>query len=122
MDSRTESAPINIPMWLTWGRIAMIPLVIGLFYLPDHWLSPHAKNVAACVIFVLAALTDAFDGYIARRYGCQDWELLMQAVEMQKLIAATRKEQADQLVQAQRRREAAIQGIGDVDSLPPVRY
>jgi len=69
MDSRTESAPINIPMWLTWGRIAMIPLVIGLFYLPDHWLSPHAKNVAACVIFVLAALTDAFDGYIARRYG-----------------------------------------------------
>ena len=69
MDSQTESAPMNIPMWLTWARIAMIPLVIGLFYLPDHWLSPHAKNVTACVIFVLAALTDAFDGYIARRYG-----------------------------------------------------
>lgn len=69
MDSRTESAPINIPMWLTWARIAMIPLVIGLFYLPDQWLSLHAKNVTACVIFVLAALTDAFDGYVARRYG-----------------------------------------------------
>jgi cardiolipin synthase len=69
MDSRTDSAPINIPMWLTWARIAMIPLVIGLYYLPDHWMSLHAKNVTACVIFVLAALTDAFDGYIARRYG-----------------------------------------------------
>jgi ankyrin repeat protein len=36
---------------------------------------------------------------IARQYGCQDWELLMQAVELQKLIAATRKQQAEQLVQ-----------------------
>jgi uncharacterized protein len=36
---------------------------------------------------------------IARQYGCQDWELLMQAVEIQKLVSATRKEQAEQLVQ-----------------------
>jgi CDP-diacylglycerol--glycerol-3-phosphate 3-phosphatidyltransferase len=69
MDSRTERAPINIPMWLTWARIAMIPLVIGVYYLPEHWLSMHAKNVTACVLFVLAALTDALDGYVARRYG-----------------------------------------------------
>jgi ankyrin repeat protein len=35
---------------------------------------------------------------IARQYGCQDWELLLQAVEVQKLLAATRREQAEQLV------------------------
>ena len=69
MDSRTESAPINIPMWLTWARIAMIPVVIGIFYLPDAWLPDHWKNATACWLFVLAAVTDAFDGYIARKYG-----------------------------------------------------
>jgi ankyrin repeat protein len=36
---------------------------------------------------------------IARHYGCRDWEQLMQAVDMQKLVAATRREQAEQLVQ-----------------------
>lgn len=48
---------------------------------------------------------DSFSGLrdaqlvVARQYGCQDWELLMQAVELQKLITATRKQQAEQLVQ-----------------------
>ena len=56
-------------MALTWARIAMIPLVVGIYYLPDAWIAPHWKNVAACWIFILAAITDALDGYIARRYG-----------------------------------------------------
>ena len=56
-------------MALTWARIAMIPLVVGIYYLPDAWIAPHWKNVAACWIFILAAITDAHDGYIARRYG-----------------------------------------------------
>jgi cardiolipin synthase len=56
-------------MALTWARIAMIPVIVGIFYLPDAWLPAHLKNVVACWLFVLAAVTDAFDGYIARRYG-----------------------------------------------------
>ncbi|MGH6609034.1 MAG: CDP-diacylglycerol--glycerol-3-phosphate 3-phosphatidyltransferase [Burkholderiaceae bacterium] len=56
-------------MALTWARIAMIPLVVGVFYLPDTWLAPHWKNVTACWMFIVAAVTDAFDGYIARKYG-----------------------------------------------------
>ena len=56
-------------MALTWARIAMIPLIVGIYYLPDGWLAPHWKNVTACWLFVLAAVTDALDGYIARRYG-----------------------------------------------------
>lgn len=64
----TSPRPLNVPMLLTWARIAMIPLVVGIFYLPDAWLAPHLKNQFACVLFVLAALTDALDGYLARRY------------------------------------------------------
>jgi len=56
-------------MLLTWARIAMVPLVVGVFYLPDGWISPSWKNITACSLFTLAAITDAFDGYLARRYG-----------------------------------------------------
>ncbi len=61
--------PINVPMLLTWGRIAMIPLIVGVYYLPDAWLTFHAKNVIGCALFVIAATTDAFDGYYARKHG-----------------------------------------------------
>ena len=60
--------PVNVPMILTWARIALIPLIIAVFYIPDQILSPFMQNVWATIIFVIAALTDAFDGYFARRY------------------------------------------------------
>lgn len=59
----------DLPMTLTWARIAMIPIVVGVFYVPDSLIPSHWKNAVACWLFVLAAITDAFDGYIARRYG-----------------------------------------------------
>lgn len=65
----SRAITFNIPMALTWARIAMIPLVVGIYYLPDAWIAPHWQNVAACWLFILAAITDALDGYIARRYG-----------------------------------------------------
>ncbi|MEF9942660.1 MAG: CDP-diacylglycerol--glycerol-3-phosphate 3-phosphatidyltransferase [Burkholderiaceae bacterium] len=69
MDKPTiKPLPVNAPMILTWARIAMIPLVVGIFYLPDAWLAPHLKNLSACILFVLAAITDALDGYLARRF------------------------------------------------------
>jgi cardiolipin synthase len=58
--------PINIPNLLTWGRILLIPLFVGVFYFPHHWLSPAEQNLAATFIFVVAALTDWLDGYLAR--------------------------------------------------------
>jgi cardiolipin synthase (CMP-forming) len=63
------ASPLSLPMILTWARIAMVPLVVGVFYLPDAWVAPSLKNVTACSLFTLAAITDAFDGYLARRYG-----------------------------------------------------
>jgi CDP-diacylglycerol--glycerol-3-phosphate 3-phosphatidyltransferase len=67
-EARAASTPTNFAMWLTWARIAMIPLVVGVFYLPDAWLGIHWKNTIACALFTVAALTDAFDGWYARRY------------------------------------------------------
>ena len=61
--------PLNIPNTLTWARIALIPLFIGIFYLPDEWLSGGHKNLVATVLFVLAAATDWVDGYLARALG-----------------------------------------------------
>jgi CDP-diacylglycerol--glycerol-3-phosphate 3-phosphatidyltransferase len=67
--SRAEaSMPINLPMMLTWARIAMIPMVIGVFYLPASVMPAHWQNVTACALFTLAAITDGFDGYLARKY------------------------------------------------------
>ena len=63
------ASPLSLPMLLTWARIAMVPLVVGVFYLPDAWIAPSVKNITACTLFTLAAITDAFDGFLARRYG-----------------------------------------------------
>ena len=59
--------PFNLPIFLTWLRIVLIPLVVGVFYLPDVMMSPEHRNLLAMVIFVLAALTDWFDGFLARK-------------------------------------------------------
>lgn len=57
---------LNIPNILTWLRIAMIPLVVGIFYLPGGWMTPETKNLTAAAFFAAAAVTDWFDGYLAR--------------------------------------------------------
>ncbi len=60
--------PFNIPILLTWLRVALIPLVVGVFYVPDFYLSPYEKNVASTIVFIVASVTDWFDGFLARRW------------------------------------------------------
>lgn len=60
--------PINIPILLTWLRVALIPLVVGVFYLPNAWLAPFDKGIASTAVFIVAAVTDWFDGFLARRW------------------------------------------------------
>ncbi|MBQ5938919.1 MULTISPECIES: CDP-diacylglycerol--glycerol-3-phosphate 3-phosphatidyltransferase [unclassified Massilia] len=60
--------PFNIPILLTWLRVALIPLVVGVYYLPTHWLPLADRNLAATLVFIVAAVTDWFDGYLARRW------------------------------------------------------
>jgi cardiolipin synthase (CMP-forming) len=60
--------PFNIPILLTWLRVALIPLVVGVFYLPPAWLPMQDRNLAATIVFIVAAVTDWFDGFLARRW------------------------------------------------------
>ena len=58
---------LNLPNWITLLRIVLIPLIVGLFYVPDAWLSFEARNLAATSVFIFAAITDWLDGYLARK-------------------------------------------------------
>ena len=61
--------PWNIPILLTWLRILMIPVFTALFYLPANWITNNSIiNWCAAGIFAAAAITDWFDGYLARRW------------------------------------------------------
>ena len=55
---------LNLPTLFTWARIVAIPLIVGVFYLP---LPDATRNLIATVMFVVFALTDWLDGYLARR-------------------------------------------------------
>ena len=59
--------PLNIPNLLTWARILLIPLFVGVFYAPQDWLVLAQQNLVATAIFIVAAVTDWFDGWLARR-------------------------------------------------------
>ncbi|HNJ77305.1 MAG TPA: CDP-diacylglycerol--glycerol-3-phosphate 3-phosphatidyltransferase [Azospira sp.] len=59
--------PFNLPIFLTWLRILAIPLLIAVYYVPDAWLYGHSRDLAATVLFCAAAITDWFDGYLARK-------------------------------------------------------
>jgi CDP-diacylglycerol--glycerol-3-phosphate 3-phosphatidyltransferase len=61
--------PLNIPTALTWLRIVLIPVFVGVYYLPDAWLAPAGKNWLAMGVFAGAAITDWLDGWLARRLG-----------------------------------------------------
>lgn len=60
--------PLNIPILLTWLRIILIPLLIAVYYLPEAWVQGIGRDLAATLIFVVAAITDWLDGYLARRW------------------------------------------------------
>jgi CDP-diacylglycerol---glycerol-3-phosphate 3-phosphatidyltransferase len=55
---------INVPNLLTLTRILLIPVFVVLFATPDP-----SRSIAAAVVFVVAAVTDLLDGYLARRSG-----------------------------------------------------
>lgn len=53
----------NLPNLLTYARIAMVPVVVGCVVYEDEW-----ARWLALGIFILAAITDFFDGYLARAW------------------------------------------------------
>jgi len=55
---------LNLPNFITLVRILLIPVFVMLFFTP----TPD-RSLSAAVVFVVAAITDLLDGYIARRTG-----------------------------------------------------
>ncbi len=53
----------KLPMWITSFRIALVPIIVAL-------LAPQELifNVMAAGLFILASVTDYYDGYFARKY------------------------------------------------------
>lgn len=63
---RTANIPpmlTSLPNLLTLSRIAVIPLVILTFYVDGDW-----THWVACGLFAAAAITDWFDGWLARHW------------------------------------------------------
>ena len=58
---------LTIPTIMTWTRIVAIPLIVGVFYLPDTIATVPSQNLISTVLFVLFAATDWLDGYLARK-------------------------------------------------------
>ncbi len=54
---------MNLPNKLSTLRILLVPVIIILLF-----LNTFAGDLAALIIFILAALTDKYDGYYARKY------------------------------------------------------
>lgn len=54
---------INLPNALTLFRMALLPVMVVVFYLPFH-----GSGLAAALVFLLASVTDWLDGWLARRY------------------------------------------------------
>ncbi len=53
---------MNLPNILTLFRIGLIPVFVVIFYLPFD-----GSNQVACLVFVIAAITDLLDGFLARK-------------------------------------------------------
>ncbi|MEO8418287.1 MAG: CDP-diacylglycerol--glycerol-3-phosphate 3-phosphatidyltransferase [Methylophilaceae bacterium] len=56
----------NVPNSLTMLRIFLIPVFVGIFYVPTEVIPAHWMNISATLVFALAAVTDWLDGYFAR--------------------------------------------------------
>lgn len=54
---------LNLPTFLTFFRVGLIPFFIIAFYLPFNW-----GPFTTALIFFIAAVTDWFDGYLARKW------------------------------------------------------
>lgn len=53
----------QLPMWITFSRMLMAPVIVALLYPNELWL-----NVTAAILFMLASITDYWDGYFARKF------------------------------------------------------
>lgn len=61
-DAATEEDWLNAPNSVTLARLGLSFVVFWMIWVEGLWIT-------AAVVFVIAAMTDALDGYLARKYG-----------------------------------------------------
>jgi CDP-diacylglycerol--glycerol-3-phosphate 3-phosphatidyltransferase len=62
---------LNVPNLLTYGRILAVPLIVLCFFIEGRLHGSDAARWWALAIFVIASVTDFFDGYLARSWNQQ---------------------------------------------------
>ena len=62
MPAPIDRKSLNLPNLITLSRLGLSVILFWLIYVEGFWIT-------AAVLFVVAAATDAIDGYIARKYG-----------------------------------------------------
>jgi cardiolipin synthase (CMP-forming) len=62
--TRQRGNPLSLPNLLTYARIAAVPAIVGILF----WSKEDSMRWWALAIFVIAAITDYFDGYFARAW------------------------------------------------------
>jgi len=62
MPEPIDGRSLNLPNLITLSRLGLAVVLFWLIYVEGFWIS-------AAVLFVVAAATDAIDGYVARKYG-----------------------------------------------------
>jgi len=65
--TRTSRRNWNLPNLLTYGRLAAVPLVVAFLFWPHEFWA----RWTALAIYCAAAITDFFDGYLARAWSQQ---------------------------------------------------
>jgi CDP-diacylglycerol---glycerol-3-phosphate 3-phosphatidyltransferase len=77
--------PRAIPNVITVGRVVLAPVVFALIMIEGFW-----PRLLSFVLFLTAAFSDLFDGYLARRHGwVSDFGKLMDPLADKLLLVAT---------------------------------
>jgi CDP-diacylglycerol--glycerol-3-phosphate 3-phosphatidyltransferase len=63
MPLSTTLSTITLPTWVTLSRLIAVPIIFGLF----SWQDSELTRWIALTVFVIAAITDWLDGYLARK-------------------------------------------------------
>jgi len=75
---------MNLPNKITTGRVCLVPLFMLVFY-----LERTEAKIFATIIFIVASLTDFFDGYLARKYNLiTNFGKIMDAIADKVLVCA----------------------------------
>jgi CDP-diacylglycerol--glycerol-3-phosphate 3-phosphatidyltransferase/cardiolipin synthase len=64
MRNGRKAHPFSLPNLLTYGRILAVPAIVAILF----WPKDEAMRWWALAIYVVAAITDYFDGYFARAW------------------------------------------------------